>query len=100
VANFELRGFNQYRFSDSNAFMAALEHRWYAFSGLEMAAVRGCRQDRSREGTRRLLRLNYSGGIGLARPRARRGRAAHGRRRSREGTRWIWSMSDVSRRRF
>ena len=35
--NFELRGFNQYRFHDNNAFMAAIEHRWYAFSGLEMA---------------------------------------------------------------
>ena len=36
--NFALRGFNQYRFHDNNAFIAGIEHRWYAFTGLEMAA--------------------------------------------------------------
>jgi hypothetical protein len=44
--------------------------------------------------------LNYSGGIGL---RARVRGAVVLRMdvaRSREGTRWIWSMSDISRRRF
>jgi hypothetical protein len=44
--------------------------------------------------------MNYSGGIGL---RARVRGAVVLRMdvaRSREGFRWIWSMSDVSRRRF
>jgi hypothetical protein len=44
--------------------------------------------------------LNYSGGIGL---RVRVRGAVVMRMdvaTSREGTRWIWSMSDVSRRRF
>jgi hypothetical protein len=44
--------------------------------------------------------LNYSGGIGL---RARLSGAVVLRTDvawSREGWRWIWSMSDISRRRF
>ena len=98
--NFELRGFNHYRFSDSNAFMAALEHRWYAFSGLEMAVFVDAGKTVSEKGQVHFSGLNYSGGIGL---RARVRGAVVLRMdvaTSREGTRWIWSMSDVSRRRF
>jgi outer membrane protein assembly factor BamA len=98
--NFELRGFNQYRFADSNAFMVALEHRWYAFSGLEMALFVDAGKTVPEKGRVDFSGLNYSGGIGL-RARVRgavvlRMDVATGR----EGTRWIWSMSDVSRRRF
>jgi outer membrane protein assembly factor BamA len=98
--NFELRGFNQYRFSDSNAFMAALEHRWYAFSGLEMALFVDAGKTVPEKSRIDFSGLNYSGGVGL-RARVRgavvlRMDVAHGR----EGTRWIWSISDVSRRRF
>jgi outer membrane protein assembly factor BamA len=98
--NFELRGFNQYRFYDSNAFMAALEHRWYAFSGLEMALFVDAGKTVPEKGRVDFSGLRYSGGIGL-RARVRgavvlRMDVAHGS----EGTRWIWSMSDVSRRRF
>ena len=53
--NFDLRGFNQYRFYDNNAFMAAVEHRWYVFAGLEMASLRGRRQDRLQQGAGRFL---------------------------------------------
>ena len=98
--NFELRGFNQYRFSDSNAFMVALEHRWYAFSGLEMALFVDAGKTVPEKGRVDFSGLNYSGGIGL---RARVRGAVVLRMdvaTSREGTRWIWSMSDVSRRRF
>ena len=98
--NFELRGFNQYRFSDSNAFMAALEHRWYAFSGLEMALFVDAGKTVPEKGRVDFSGLKYSGGIGL---RARVRGAVVLRMdvaTSREGTRWIWSMSDVSRRRF
>ena len=98
--NFELRGFNQYRFSDSNAFMAALEHRWYAFSGLEMALFVDAGKTVPEKGRVDFSDLNYSGGIGM---RVRVRGAVVLRMdvaTSREGTRWIWSMSDVSRRRF
>jgi hypothetical protein len=98
--NFELRGFNQYRFSDNNALMASLEHRWYVFSGLEMALFLDAGKTVADKAHIDFSGLNYSGGIGL-RARVRgavvlRMDVAH----SREGTRWIWSMSDVSRRRF
>jgi outer membrane protein assembly factor BamA len=98
--SFELRGFNNYRFSDSNAFMAAVEHRWYVFSGLEMALFLDAGKTVPEKGRVNFYELNYSGGIGL---RARVRGAVVLRMdvaRSREGTRWIWSMSDISRRRF
>ena len=98
--NFELRGFNQYRFSDNNTFMAAIEHRWYAFSGLEMALFLDAGKSVAQKGDVDFSGLNYSGGIGL---RVRVRDAVVMRMdvaTSREGTRWIWSMSDVSRRRF
>ena len=98
--NFELRGFNQYRFADNNAFMAALEHRWYAFSGLEMALFVDAGKTVPEKGRVDFSGLNYSGGIGM---RVRVRGAVVLRMdvaTSREGTRWIWSMSDVSRRRF
>jgi len=98
--NFELRGFNQYRFSDNNAFMAALEHRWYAFSGLDVALFVDAGKTVPEKRRVNFSGLNYSGGVGL---RARVRGAVVLRMdvaKSREGTRWIWSMSDVSRRRF
>ena len=97
---FDLRGFNPYRFADSNAFMAAVEHRWYAFSGLEMALFVDAGKTVPEKGRVNFSELNYSGGIGL---RARVRGAVVLRMdvaRSREGFRWIWSMSDVSMRRF
>ena len=98
--NFELRGFNQYRFSDNNTFMASIEHRWYAFSGLEMALFLDAGKSVPEKGNVDFSGLNYSGGIGL---RVRVRGAVVMRMdvaTSREGTRWIWSMSDVSRRQF
>ena len=98
--NFELRGFNQYRFSDDNALMAAVEHRWYVFSGLEMAAFADAGKTVPKKGNIDFSGLNYSGGIGL---RARIRGAVVLRMDvagSREGFRWIWSLSDISRRTF
>jgi outer membrane protein assembly factor BamA len=98
--NFELRGFNQYRFHDNNAFIAALEHRWYAFSGLEMAAFVDAGKTVPDKDHIDFSGLNYSGGLGL---RVRLRNAIVLRMdvaRSREGMRWIWSISDVSRRVF
>jgi hypothetical protein len=98
--NFDLRGFGPYRFHDNNAFMAAVEHRWYVFSGLEMALFVDAGKTVSDKGEIHLSGLNYSGGVGF---RARVNDAVVLRfdvARSREGLRWIWSMSDISRRRF
>ena len=98
--NFELRGFNQYRFHDNNAFMAAIEHRWYAFSGLEMAAFLDAGKTVPEKGHVDFSKLNYSGGVGM---RFRLRGAIVLRMdiaKSREGVRWIWSISDVSRRAF
>jgi hypothetical protein len=98
--NFELRGFNQYRFHDNNAFMAVLEHRWYAFTGLEMAVFVDAGKTVPEKGDVHLAKLHYSGGIGF---RARVQEAIVLRfdvARSREGLRWIFSISDVSRRLF
>ena len=98
--NYDLRGFNQYRFYDDNAFSAAIEHRWYVFSGLEMAAFADAGKTVPEKGNIDFSRLNYSGGLGL---RVRLRGAVVLRMdvaRSREGVRWIWSLSDISRRRF
>ena len=98
--NFDLRGFNPFRFYDNNAFVAAVEHRWYAFSGLEMALFMDTGTTVPTKGHIAADDLNYSGGIGL---RGRLRGAIVLRTdvaRSREGWRWIWSMSDISRRRF
>ncbi len=88
--NFELRGFNQYRFSDNNTFMASIEHRWYAFSGLEMALFLDAGKSVPEKGHVDFSELNYSGGIGLR----VRVRGAVGMRMdvatSREGARCIW----------
>ena len=80
--------------------MTALEHRWYVFSGLEMALFVDAGKTVPQKGGVNFSGLNYSGGIGL---RARVRGAVVLRMdvaRSREGIRWIWSMSDISRRRF
>ncbi len=98
--NYDLRGFNQYRFYDNNAFGAAVEHRWYVFSGLEMAAFADAGKTVPMKGHVDFSKLNYSGGLGL---RVRVRGAVVLRMdvaRSREGVRWIWSLSDISRRRF
>ena len=89
--NYELRGFNQYRFHDNNAFMAAIEHRWYVFAGLEMALFADAGKTVANKGQIDFSGLNYSGGIGF---RARIQDAVVLRfdvARSREGTRWIWT---------
>jgi hypothetical protein len=98
--NFELRGYNQYRFYDNNALVVSLEHRWYVFTGLEMAVFVDGGKTVSNKGQIDFSGLNYNGGIGF---RARLQNAIVLRfdvARSYEGWRWIWSMSDISRRQF
>jgi hypothetical protein len=96
----EMRGFNDYRFHDNNAFVASVEHRWYVFTGLEMALFVDAGKTVAEKAHVDFTGLNYSGGIGF---RTRLNDAIVLRfdiARSREGLRYIWSMSDVSRRRF
>jgi outer membrane protein assembly factor BamA len=98
--NFDLRGYGNYRFSDSNSFIAAVEHRWYVFSGVEMALFVDTGTTVPTKGHIRLDDLNYSGGFGV---RVRVGGAIVLRTdvaKSLEGWRVIWSLSDLSRRRF
>jgi outer membrane protein assembly factor BamA len=98
--SFELRGYNQYRFHDNNAINVAVEHRWYAFTGLEMALFADAGKTVPEKGRVSLSNLKYSGGIGF------RGRLQDAIvlrfdiARSEEGWRWIWSLSDISRRVF
>ena len=73
--NFDLRGFDNYRFHDNNAFSATVEHRWYVFTGLEMAVFLDGGETVPEKGSVAFSKLDYSGGIGF---RAR----AHGRRRA------------------
>ena len=96
----QLRGFDEYRFHDNNSFAATVEHRWYTFPGLEMAVFVDAGKTVANKGQMDLSRFNYSGGIGF---RARIQDAVVLRfdiARSREGIQLIWSMSDVSRRKF
>jgi outer membrane translocation and assembly module TamA len=70
------------------------------FTGLEVAAFVDAGKTVSEKGQVDFSGLNYSGGIGF---RARLNDAIVLRfdiARSREGVRFIWSMSDISRRRF
>jgi hypothetical protein len=98
--NYDLRGFADYRFADSNSFVTAVEHRWYVFSALEMALFLESGTTEPTKGRIGLGDLNFSGGLGV---RVRFGGAIVLRTdvaKSREGWRVIWSLSDVSRRQF
>ena len=71
-----------------------------AFAGLEMALFVDAGKTVPEKGDIFRSEMNYSGGIGF---RARVNDAIVLRfdiAKSREGLRWIWSMSDISRRRF
>lgn len=98
--NFDMRGFNEYRFHDNNSLAAAIEHRWYVFSGLEMALFVDAGKTVAEKRLVDFTDLSYSGGLGF---RFRLNDAVVVRMdlaKSREGVRFIWSVADVSRRRF
>ena len=96
----ELRGYEWYRFYDNNSFVAVIEHRWYTFTGLEMALFVDAGKTESGKSQIDFSNLKYSGGIGF---RVRVQDAVVLRfdiASSDEGLRMIWSLSDVSRRLF
>ena len=98
--NFELRGFNNYRFSDNNAFRADGRASMVCVQRPRDGRLPRRRQNRSGEGRRRLLEIKLQR---RHRIRARVTDAVVLRfdvARSHEGFRWIWSMSDISLRRF
>ncbi len=98
--NDDLRGFQRYRYTDDHSFFVSVEHRWYAFSGLDMAVF----VDGGKVVPRKRLvdhhRLKYGGGIGF---RARLANAvimrvdmAYGS----EGFRFMWTFSDIYKLRW
>jgi outer membrane protein assembly factor BamA len=93
--NDDLRGFGPYRFRDYHSLSLSVEHRWYAFSLLDMAlfadAGKVVRLKRDIDPTD----LHYSGGIGL---RFRLRSAIITRidfAVSNEGPRLIWTFNDI-----
>jgi outer membrane protein assembly factor BamA len=93
----ELRGFVPYRFRDYHSLTVSVEHRWYAFSFLDMALfadagkVVRLKRDLDPAG------MHYSGGIGF---RFRLRSAIISRidfAASDEGLRMIWTFDDVFR---
>jgi hypothetical protein len=98
--NDNLRGFARYRFYDDHSILASIEHRWYAFSGLDMALFADAGKVVSRKADIDFTDLMYSGGIGF---RARIRNAvimrvdfAYGN----EGFRFMWTFSDIYKLRY
>jgi hypothetical protein len=98
--NDDLRGFARYRFTDDQSIFMSLEHRWYAFSGLDMALFVDAGKTVPRKKLIDFHDLRYSGGIGF---RARLANAvvmridmAYGS----EGFRFMWTFSDIFKLRY
>jgi outer membrane protein assembly factor BamA len=93
--NDDLRGFGPYRFRDYHSASLAVEHRWYAFSLLEMALFADAGKVVRLKGDITPTDLHYSGGIGF---RFRLRSAIITRidfAVSNEGPRLVWTFSDV-----
>ena len=91
----ELRGFVPYRFRDAHAVSLGLEHRWHAFSFLDMALFGDGGKVVPLKKDIDASRLHYSGGLGF---RFRFRSAIISRidlAGSSEGFRFIWTFTDV-----
>jgi outer membrane protein assembly factor BamA len=98
--NDDLRGFARYRYTDNNSILISVEHRWYAFSGLDMALFFDAGKVVPQKKSIDFHDLRYSGGIGF---RARLMNAvimridmAYGD----EGFRFMWTFSDIYKLRW
>jgi outer membrane protein assembly factor BamA len=93
--NDSLRGFERYRFYDKHALLLTAEHRWHAFSGLDMALFVDAGKVASRKADVDLTDLEVSYGFGfrfkLKEAYFMRIDFAGGR----EGFRFMWTFSDI-----
>jgi outer membrane protein assembly factor BamA len=91
----DLRGFTSYRFRDYHSLKLSIEHRWHAFSLLDMALFADAGKVVPFKSELDVSGLHYSGGIGL---RLRLRGAIITRidlAGSSEGVRLIWTFSDA-----
>jgi len=91
----ELRGFGSYRFKDYHSLNLTAEHRWHAFSMLDMALFADAGKVVPLKRDLDMSRLHYSGGLGF---RVRLRSAIISRidvAGSSEGLRLIWTFSDI-----
>ena len=91
----DLRGFTNYRFRDYHSLSIGLEHRWHAFSLLDMSAFVDAGKVVPLKSELTPTHLHVSGGLGF---RVRLRSAVVSRTdfaASREGFRIVWTFSDV-----
>ena len=91
----ELRGFTPYRFKDYHSVNLTAEHRWHAFSMLDMALFADAGKVVPLKRDVDVSHLHYGGGIGF---RWRIRRAIVSRidfAVSSEGFQWIWTFNDI-----
>jgi len=91
----ELRGFTPYRFKDYHSVNLTAEHRWHAFSMLDMALFADAGKVVPLKRDVDVSHLHYGGGIGF---RWRIRRAIVSRidfAISSEGFQWIWTFNDI-----
>ncbi len=93
--NDSLRGFQRYRFYDKHALVLSAEHRWHAFSGLDMAIFVDAGKVASRKADLDFTGLEISSGFGF---RFKLNEAYFMRvdfAGGREGFRFMWTFSDI-----
>ena len=93
--NDSLRGFQRYRFYDKHALVLTAEHRWHAFSGLDMALFVDAGKVASRKADLDFNNLEVSYGLGF---RFKLNEAYFMRidfSGGREGLRFMWTFSDI-----
>ena len=95
--NDDLRGFQRYRFYDDNAIFASVEHRWHAFTGLEMAVFADAGKVSLESFRHRLQRPRRERRHRLSLSHVRRRREPHRLRLRARGFRWMWTFDDIFR---
>jgi outer membrane protein assembly factor BamA len=98
--NDDLRGFQRYRFTDDQALIVNVEHRWHASSVLDMAAFVDVGKVAQRLADVDFSGLKWSAGLGF---RFKLKDAYFMRidfAGSREGFRFMWTFSDIFRTRW
>ena len=95
--NDDLRGFERYRFYGNHSLLLSAEHRWHAFSNLDMALFVDAGKVALEKKDLDLHELQVSGGIGF---RAKIRESYFMRidfAGSDEGFRFMWTFSDIFR---